>query len=568
MLKKKIIAGLGAALALFAGCVPDESPSEPEPVPITPVSTATALYNVDDGPIRQVGTVQDAETTVTLSNLAGHSVYLVKVNRGSASVSAGRTGHAYTAGPAQNIRAASLPDWPASSGTSRYDGGAVGNGMVRRAHLEAQRYNSNPRLYGHGRSLAAPRSAGGTPQFTVASVNDTRQFHVENAQGGWIQITATLRAQSNKANVWIPNESFDDSSGSATDNKITTAQAEAMANKFDIIYGYETPIFGFEYGGGSGGIYTGQPSGGVDGDPRVQILVYDIDYDAGVSKSSFVVGYFWGKDMEVGAHSNQAELFYMDSEATDNNPSLAYSTLVHEFQHMINFNRKYMLHDRASATWFDEMLSMVAEDMISPLIGIPANDQGHPIQGRVPPFLAVYDRAGITQWNTSNPLVSYSIAYSFGAYLARNYGGANLVKAIMDDNYVDDAAISNGLTATGAITGSSPFQDALQHYGEALIFSGNRKPSGAKVFDTTSTVQIPSGTGATYTFSAFDIWNMENPLTNQNGPVIWSLDWKFAMQPYSIIVQSLNEWQNVTGDLRITVNGPAINTVKLYLMVR
>jgi hypothetical protein len=370
--------------------------------------------------------------------------------------------------------------------------------------------------------------------------------------------------------VWIADERFDDGSSSQTDNLITAAQAAAMAAKFDSIYGYETALFGFEYGGKTDGIYTGQPSGGVDRDLRVQILVYDIDYDAAVDKKSFVVGYFWAKDLENGAHSNQAEMFYIDSEATDKNPELAYSTLVHEFQHMINYNRKFILSNemRASSTWFDEMLSMLAEDMISPLIGINANNSAHPIKGRIPAFIGYYDRGGITGWNTAEPLISYAVSYGFGAYLARNYGGPSLIKAIMDANEVDIAAINNALNNTpGGISGSSPFQDALQRYGEALIFSGGFMPSGANSFDKDKAGN--ADTSNTYTFKGFDIWDTANPATGYPGPTVWSLDWQFPMPAYSIIVQSLADWQGVQGNLNITVTKPHNPAnVKLYLMVR
>ena len=110
---KKLLAGFGVTLALCAGCVPIEESNEPDPVPIRPALPAPGgLYSGSGWPIREVVFVstQNAENTVDIDNLAGHSVYLVKINKGSTSVSARNTGHAYTASASSpNIRAATLP---------------------------------------------------------------------------------------------------------------------------------------------------------------------------------------------------------------------------------------------------------------------------------------------------------------------------------------------------------------------------------------------------------------------------------------------------------------------------
>ena len=111
-------------------------------------------------------------------------------------------------------------------------------------------------------------------------------------------------------------------------------------------------------------------------DTAVNILIYDISGDGSAPlSSSGIVGYFWAKDwytdpdlVKAGYpdyHSNNAEIFYIDSYFADDEPGIMYSTLCHEFQHMVNFNNKSVNNNKPADTWYDEMLSMTVEDMMS-----------------------------------------------------------------------------------------------------------------------------------------------------------------------------------------------------------
>jgi hypothetical protein len=206
-------------------------------------------------------------------------------------------------------------------------------------------------------------------------VGDTRMFWVETTYSSreFIQKQATLRATGTYGNVWVMDDvysAFDDG-GTSSDLKITTAQAEAMAQKFDLIYPAETKLIGYEYGGDPNDQET---YGGKDGDPKVQILVYD--FMGGTGGSCGAAGFFWSKDFYTDAQlgssykSNLAEIFYLSVDTVDSSSDYKYGTLAHEFQHMINFNQKYVLHSKSSPSWYDEMLADMAKDVISPLIGV------------------------------------------------------------------------------------------------------------------------------------------------------------------------------------------------------
>jgi hypothetical protein len=149
----------------------------------------------------------------------------------------------------------------------------------------------------------------------------------------------------------------------------------------------------------------------------------------------------------------------LDAHFTDLVPQMMYSTLVHEFQHMIQYNVKTVTQKKQSTTWYNEMLSMVAEDMIGPLIGVPTSDTGHPINARMPYFMTYHGDSGVTDWlSGEHVLKSYASAYAFGGYLARNYGGPALIQSMISNNTVDITSVDAALKTQG-----SSFSEAMSH---------------------------------------------------------------------------------------------------------
>ncbi len=112
---------------------------------------------------------------------------------------------------------------------------------------------------------------------------------------------------------------------------------------------------------------------------EITILLTDINNDN--SSNGGVVGYFWAKDnytQSTVAGSNERVIFYIDSVMYANNDSdgdgnadnywenIIYSTLAHEFQHMINFYQRVAKRGLATETWYNEMLSAAIEDIVLP----------------------------------------------------------------------------------------------------------------------------------------------------------------------------------------------------------
>jgi hypothetical protein len=278
-------------------------------------------------------------------------------------------------------------------------------------------------------------------------------------------------------------------------------------------------------------------------------------------------GYFWQKDWFSQAEldrtayppplkTNYAEIFYLNSVYLDKlDPSFMYSTLAHEFQHMINFNLKRIRQGLTSPTWYDEMLSMLTEDVIDPFIGIPATDAGHPIRQRMPSFLATYNDYGLEEWVNGSAAV-YPKNYAFGAYLVRNYGGPLLLQKMLANNSVGIASIS---AALGEITPGMNFQHALDRYGEALVYNGTAPDVISFNHDVTQTVN-----GKSYTFAGFNIWNMTRNPGPGKGPKSYAAS--DDVKGYSVQLQLLAT--NQSGDFSVTLNRPVSPYIDLYVMTR
>ncbi|MDR1220030.1 MAG: hypothetical protein LBK73_10560 [Treponema sp.] len=517
--------------------------------------------------------------SVRIDNLENKSVYLVKY--AAARVPAGQTGYAvsneYSARPSEASQGRS-----AASGVFAAGDGSEG---VRYDHLAAQQFNGNPPpALSNGASRVAAEDA--PVAFKVYTKDgSTGQFWVEDTSGKWVQKSAVLQAASEYAVVWVADENFTQSASASDDNKITREQSAVIASQFDIIYQKETSIFGYEYGGGPGG------GGGRDGDPKIQILIYDIDGDYKREQTSGVFGYFWAKDFYTqaeidriygsGMKTNAAEIFYLDAHFADKYPDGAISTLAHEFQHMINFNEKSIRSGfkLSSETWFDEMLAMLAEDIIDPLVGVAESE--FPYNQRMPLFLNVYSNCDPTTWlKNEEALYSYANSYAFGAYLTRNFGGARLIQEMMANSKVNEESVVDAVNAVlpaAAQGGAWDFAKLLSRYGEALIFSGKEKPSGVFSFDNTVADTI---NGTEYRCAGFDIWRMDNPRTGQRlsfkynnsypskGPLVIDTDYSIEMFENTFVVQSNAAWQNKTGSLVFTLMKPASSEVAFFIMIK
>jgi len=347
----------------------------------------------------------------------------------------------------------------------------------------------------------------GVPNFDA--VNDTYPFKDVDVNYNPITIDATCRSvvgpiitdQGNRTlNIWVADDCWE--TGGTKKHLVTTEMITALEDKFlktgldNDIYDWDTSILGAEWG------ETGY-SNLIPPNGEITILLRDIDNDN--SDSGGVVGYFWGANNYIDdiygyPGSNERIMFVIDAVmyaspsddgytttattgwiASDYWPKIVFSTLAHEFQHMIHFYQKNFVAnaDHETETWINEMCSMLIEDFladkievegprgISPIDGTAGNSGN--IEGRLPWFNQYLFRPLIVDYPQPFNIEDYSVTYAFGAWLARNYGGVEFLHNVVSSPYTDKKAIEYAVQQyTG---GTETFERLLQRWGGAIFLS-------------------------------------------------------------------------------------------------
>jgi hypothetical protein len=108
--------------------------------------------------------------------------------------------------------------------------------------------------------------------------------------------------------------------------------------------------------------FGSEPNPGIDGNTKIFILLLDIK-DGYTPASGYISGYFDPlneHDISKSPHSNQKEMFYMDTNPETPGGSRFNRTLAHEFQHLISWHQKSNLLGVYEDTWLDEAMSEIA----------------------------------------------------------------------------------------------------------------------------------------------------------------------------------------------------------------
>jgi len=351
------------------------------------------------------------------------------------------------------------------------------------------------------------------PRFDTVGAPGT--LNIDSATRG-VDATCRYRAvdpdTGKVVNIWVADNCWTGYSGSdeksyLLDSTMITALGEMFLSEIpsdeDDIYSWVTGIYGEEWGEHS---YSNLISSTTAND-EITIFFSDIDNDDDdFVTAGGVAGFFYAAhNMKKSSlsWSNERVMFFMDAvmfaydapgggdwDISDPWPSETISTLVHEFQHMIHFYQKVILRNSGqyTDTWIDEMMAMATEDLLSNTIsttfgidltgprGIVGSDlsEGSPVitSGRIP-WYTWYNPTSLTDFYLGSEmddiLRSYGASYSFGAYLLRNFNGAEILQALMGNSYTDYRAISYaaGVTSTGNVS----FGELLRKHAIAALLS-------------------------------------------------------------------------------------------------
>ena len=317
-------------------------------------------------------------------------------------------------------------------------------------------------------------------------------------------------------NIWVADNCWID--GGSKSNLITQAMVDAMADKFlksgldNDIYDWVTNICGAEWG-------SQKYSNLLSSDQAIDILLCDIGDDNSVNGG--VLGYFWSGNNLLKSFlstSNEKIMFCVDApmygtasgenwDLNDYLPKVSISTLAHEFQHMINFYQNNVLkNDVLQGTWLNELLSMSIEDLVA--CKIKEDYSSSPYYSRYCTFNYCNDYS-LCKWDSDNSLPYYANHYSFGAYLLRQFDGANFVKNIYSSTNTNTEAIES-------VTGKS-FSSIQRNWGAAYLLSDKGLTSGDFAYNADMSSSLNGTTYYLVKINAFDA-------IHSNSPRIFSLD--------------------------------------------
>ena len=183
------------------------------------------------------------------------------------------------------------------------------------------------------------------PNFNYTGTEEARSFYAVNIlTNEFYLINAVKLAESEHCIVYADEKA-----------NVSYEAAEAIVEEYEAnIYIQITDGFGmFE---------------DVDGNGKLMLLLLDIidGYDSS-SQSSYVAGFFQSyhlfKKSNGYRYSNEADMLFLDTNPLVIGSETFYSTIAHEFQHLINFSNTALNGGTVEDTWIDEGLATAAEYM-------------------------------------------------------------------------------------------------------------------------------------------------------------------------------------------------------------
>ncbi len=573
----------------------------------TETASVSETWNYDESfPIYEISS--DVSSVTVSGDLEGKTVYLVKANKTSSSIS---SSDARTITKISNI-----------SGSLDFSESQTDSSMVSTFSFETETGNekSQPDLRNFippeniektifagrksnisGRSASSESSVSTVEQISAEVDSTTKSIYVDTDAdiSTFTSKTATLRAIGNYCYVWVVDDYY--TSESASGSKVDSSTSKTIAEKFDKIYPAIRNVFGEE----SDNLINYETStqskldaslsmeSYSDTGTMVNIVIYDIGADSELSSSSQcgIVGYFYSKDYvyptssvsESSAinYSNAGKYFYVDSSYAVSYFDTVISTLAHEFQHMINFNVKTIMQSLSPSTAYNEMLSMLCEDMMQKLLEI---DDGDSPKSRLQGFNAYYFLSGLSEYNSSYAVVSYANSFALGAWISRQYGGAALVQEIMENDSVDNDSI---VAAVNSLNETSyDFDDLFKQF--LLAATGNEKYTMNQDAAENLSYEAES---YSYPMTAIDLWDKDYSLTSsglsdyssvQNslsqakyssydwyGPYLLSKNYGCTLRPeYGFTIHGIEEISSGTTERTYTFTSSGSSSLTMYLIIQ
>jgi len=474
----------------------------------------------------------NGKATINLTNLYHNDIFLVKTNLSSTLCSAANTGH---------VEGAPVNDKKLSKDWFSYFNSfeLKADESIEKTYVVTDSLPIGQKPDEIGVSETKLRAS--TKALPIVGSNRTfYAYYVPNSRG-YVALTATMRSEGQYCRVWTAND--------LSDSNYTSDNIQKVTYGFDTIYPLLTNLTGYEYGGGPDG------DGGMDGDPKVNILFHEMSGAVGYYKpiDLFPRSYIPGK-LGYSIYSNEAEVINISSSyiTSFNAYSSIIRPLIHELQHAISGANKYGYYNSHPA-WLEESAARAAEFVILETL----NDFQY-----IPTTLNYFISSPNQDcYNLRRTYNVYPMRYFIG-----NYGGPEFLSRLQYGSYVGVDSINyaldqfaNGLT----------LRDALSNYGEAFIY--NNSTPGVTTFQQETSY---TKNGVIYKTSGFDIINMRSYYYNNDyqytdgiGPYYYPLN-QYDMEAFSISVHTTDSWKNKSGNFSVILEQPKDSNVILKIYIR
>jgi hypothetical protein len=248
----------------------------------------------------------------------------------------------------------------------------------------------------HPESVSRPSLQKPSWSFAIGSTQTWKAY--DYVKQSYYDVASTCRGVGTHCYIFVQDSLWETRvPQAAVDSVMQAFDDHTSADAYKGVYQTDVETFG--------------PPPDIDGDPRIVILILNIQ-DGFSGSGGFVAGYFWGgNEVRNYPNGNNAEIYYVDANPLNLTRSwgvtTAMSTAAHEFQHMIHFGK-----DNQEVSFINEGCSCYAETNC----GYDINDQSGYINET---------NHYLLDWRTvsdPNVLNDYSRASRFFQYIGDQFG--------------------------------------------------------------------------------------------------------------------------------------------------
>ncbi len=291
--------------------------------------------------------------------------------------------------------------------------------------------------------------------------------------------------------------------------------------------------------------------GQYDVNGKIIILLEDIrDAAYHTGTGGTVYGYFWDADLvssAAGGTDNCLAMIHIDiypQMGSKTNPDVTrgYTTLVHEFQHLISEADYQLSHNQTSrnSLWLNEGFSMAAEQMIS----------GTPLTNRIVGYnnSSIVKNGAILTYdnytdNNSDVGANYGLPYLFSQYLRTQTkdfagGGDSIFKTILQSDFGDYRSVTDGLARVSSEYAGTDFSTVNKNFRIATVL---KEPYGIYGFGGESAfnlISTPLYTGNNPSLKGSGA--VVKHLTSEENPAFWDTGIEFCAFSANETVGKLN----------------------------